>query len=124
MEIDAPSIWVRKENVCTMAMRKSVLPNNKRTKKPRRDIRRFLEEYRRLPPGYLLPVVGILGASFTVQPLIFSLISDFRSSCSAREGLQPIVPGAPWVIFGLQSYLLFVGSIFSYKFLTPAVTAV
>ncbi len=32
-------------------------------------------------------------------PRNFSLVSDLCSSCSAREGLQPIVPGAPWVIF-------------------------
>ena len=39
----------------------------------------------------------ITWASFAVWPRNFSLISDFYDSCSAREGLQPIVPGAPWV---------------------------
>jgi hypothetical protein len=38
-------------------------------------------------------------ASFTVLPRNFSLFSDFFDSCSAREGLQPSVPGAPWVNF-------------------------
>ena len=74
--------------------------------------------------AFFCPLFEKRRASFTVLPRNFSLFSDFYSSCSAREGLQPNVPGAPWVSFGLQSYLLFLGStLLITSNPTPAVTA-
>jgi len=49
--------------------------------------------------AFFCPLFEKRRASFTVLPRNFSLFSDFYSSCSAREGLQPNVPGAPWVFF-------------------------
>ena len=74
--------------------------------------------------AFFCPLFEKRRASFTVLPRNFSFCSDFYSSCSAREGLQPNVPGAPWVSFGLQSYLLFLGStLLITSNPTPAVTA-
>lgn len=74
--------------------------------------RRFLEENRRLPPGYCCPLFEkrrassrcyrVISACFLISAVRVPHGKDYSRMCPGRHGST----------FGLQSYLLFVGSTF------------